>query len=184
MKAYSPLRLHVQLRHRGFGFVDIHIGSNSCTVILPVQVSFYSHGSAQQQIQENNPQVMKKPIVILFFYNYECWKECCRILFHHKYFLFLTIGLFSWCFSKWGNVNPISHVLFSIKCYCNTFTCNLLLLNARLLLFQLLPDMNYASNMTYLCVYNGPHMLNHKDWDLKKFIQRRRKLENDDWRSK
>lgn len=45
---------------------------------------------------------------------------------------------------------------------------------------KLLPDMNYASNMTYLCVYNGPHMLNHKDWDLKKFIQRRRKLENDD----
>lgn len=74
MKAYSPLRLHVQLRHRGFGFVDIHIGINSCTVIQPVQVSFYSHGSgsAQQQIQENDPQVMKKPIVILFFYNYEC----------------------------------------------------------------------------------------------------------------
>lgn len=45
---------------------------------------------------------------------------------------------------------------------------------------KLLPDMNYAGNMTYLCVYNGPHMLNHKDWDLKKFIQRRRKLENDD----
>ncbi|XP_061164858.1 structural maintenance of chromosomes protein 5-like [Saccostrea echinata] len=45
---------------------------------------------------------------------------------------------------------------------------------------KLLPDMEYADNMTYLCVYNGPHMLSHKDWDLKKFIQRRRKLGNDD----
>lgn len=67
MKAYCPPRLHVQLRHRGFGFVDIHIGNNSCTVILPVQLSFYSHGSAQQQIQENNPQVMKKPSHLIFF---------------------------------------------------------------------------------------------------------------------
>lgn len=66
MKAYCPPRLHVQLRHRGFGFVDIHIGINSCTVIQPVQVSFYSHGSAQQQIQENNPQVMKKPSHLIF----------------------------------------------------------------------------------------------------------------------
>ncbi|XP_078313053.1 structural maintenance of chromosomes protein 5-like [Crassostrea virginica] len=45
---------------------------------------------------------------------------------------------------------------------------------------KLLPDMNYASSMTYLCVNNGPHMLCHKDWDLKKFIQRRRRMRDDE----
>ncbi|XP_060572956.1 structural maintenance of chromosomes protein 5-like [Ruditapes philippinarum] len=43
---------------------------------------------------------------------------------------------------------------------------------------KLLPDLEYAKNMTVLCVYNGPDMLNHKDWNLKKFLQLRARLED------
>lgn len=97
MKAYCPPRLHVQLRHRGFGFVDIHIGINSCTVIQPVQVSFYSHGSgsAQQQIQENDPQVMKNQWSSYFFIIMNVEKSVVEFYFITIIFLFLTIGLFS-----------------------------------------------------------------------------------------
>ncbi|KAK7492679.1 hypothetical protein BaRGS_00016158 [Batillaria attramentaria] len=35
----------------------------------------------------------------------------------------------------------------------------------------LLPDLEYADNMTVLCVNNGPHVLSHREWDLAKFIQ-------------
>ena len=47
--------------------------------------------------------------------------------------------------------------------------------------FQLLPDLEYADNMTVLCVYNGPHMMNHPDWKLNKFIKRRDNLS--EWES-
>ncbi|OWF46168.1 Structural maintenance of chromosomes protein 5 [Mizuhopecten yessoensis] len=43
---------------------------------------------------------------------------------------------------------------------------------------KLLPDLLYADNMTVLCVYNGPSMLNHTEWNLKKFLRRRRKIED------
>lgn len=41
---------------------------------------------------------------------------------------------------------------------------------------KLLPDLQYADNMTVLCVNNGPHVLSHKDWNLQKFIQLRSSL--------
>ena len=37
---------------------------------------------------------------------------------------------------------------------------------------QLLPDLEYADNMTVLCVNNGPRIMNHKQWDLRAFLQR------------
>ncbi|WAR23390.1 SMC5-like protein [Mya arenaria] len=40
----------------------------------------------------------------------------------------------------------------------------------------LLPDLEYAPAMTVLCVYNGPHMLKHTEWNLKRFIKRGRPL--------
>ncbi|XP_053393705.1 structural maintenance of chromosomes protein 5-like [Mercenaria mercenaria] len=43
---------------------------------------------------------------------------------------------------------------------------------------KLLPDLEYAKNMTVLCVYNGPGMLNHKDWNLGKFLRKRARLED------
>ncbi|XP_069138158.1 structural maintenance of chromosomes protein 5-like [Argopecten irradians] len=43
---------------------------------------------------------------------------------------------------------------------------------------KLLPDLLYADNMTVLCVYNGPSMLNHTEWNLRKFIKKRRKIED------
>ncbi|XP_064620307.1 structural maintenance of chromosomes protein 5-like isoform X3 [Lineus longissimus] len=43
---------------------------------------------------------------------------------------------------------------------------------------KLLPDLQYADNMTVLCIYNGPYMINHTEWNLKKFIKRRTKLED------
>ncbi|KAK6178810.1 hypothetical protein SNE40_011310 [Patella caerulea] len=41
---------------------------------------------------------------------------------------------------------------------------------------KLLPDLEYADNMTVLCVYNGPKMMNHTDWKLKHFLRRRQNL--------
>ena len=41
---------------------------------------------------------------------------------------------------------------------------------------QLLPDLAYGDRMTILCVYNGPKMVNHQDWNLKKFIRRRNRI--------
>ncbi|XP_052777305.1 structural maintenance of chromosomes protein 5-like [Mya arenaria] len=41
---------------------------------------------------------------------------------------------------------------------------------------KLLPDLEYAPAMTVLCVYNGPHMLKHTEWNLKRFIKRGRPL--------
>ena len=43
---------------------------------------------------------------------------------------------------------------------------------------KLLPDLEYGDHMTVLCVYNGPEMLNHKHWDLKKFVSRRAAIED------
>ncbi|XP_063435345.1 structural maintenance of chromosomes protein 5-like [Mytilus trossulus] len=44
---------------------------------------------------------------------------------------------------------------------------------------KLLPDLEYSDNMTVLCVCNGPYMLNHTEWNLKKFIRRRKRLEDE-----
>ena len=44
---------------------------------------------------------------------------------------------------------------------------------------QLLPDLEYADNMTVLCVNNGPHVMNHKHWDLRAFLQRVTALNKD-----
>ncbi|XP_064607700.1 structural maintenance of chromosomes protein 5-like [Liolophura sinensis] len=41
---------------------------------------------------------------------------------------------------------------------------------------KLLPDLEYSDNMRVLCVYNGPLMMNHTEWRLKKFIHRRQRL--------
>ncbi|CAG6021385.1 unnamed protein product [Menidia menidia] len=39
---------------------------------------------------------------------------------------------------------------------------------------KLLQNLQYAEEMTILCVHNGPHMLPPNEWDAKAFIQRRR----------
>lgn len=41
---------------------------------------------------------------------------------------------------------------------------------------KLLPDLEYEDNMNVLCVFNGPQMLNHTQWNLKKFKKRRRNI--------
>lgn len=41
---------------------------------------------------------------------------------------------------------------------------------------KLLPDLDYHDAMSVLCVYNGPLMLHHSEWDLRKFLRRRRRL--------
>ena len=43
---------------------------------------------------------------------------------------------------------------------------------------KLLPDLEYADNMTVLCIFNGPHMLKHTAWNLDKFIRRRKSLDD------
>ncbi|KAL5004129.1 hypothetical protein ScPMuIL_017585 [Solemya velum] len=43
---------------------------------------------------------------------------------------------------------------------------------------KLLPDLEYADNMTVLCVFNGPFMLNHKEWRLRKFIDTRNEIQD------
>lgn len=43
---------------------------------------------------------------------------------------------------------------------------------------KLLPDLEYANNMTVLCIFNGPQMLNHTAWNLDKFIRRRKSLDD------
>ncbi|KAK0050895.1 structural maintenance of chromosomes protein 5 [Biomphalaria pfeifferi] len=42
---------------------------------------------------------------------------------------------------------------------------------------KLLPDLDYDKHITVLCVYNGPELLDYKQWSLKKFIERRERLE-------
>ncbi|XP_076444163.1 structural maintenance of chromosomes protein 5-like [Babylonia areolata] len=37
---------------------------------------------------------------------------------------------------------------------------------------KLLPDLEYADNMTVLCVNNGPHLMSHKQWNLRAFIRK------------
>lgn len=39
--------------------------------------------------------------------------------------------------------------------------------------FKLLPDLAYGPKMTVMCVHNGPKMMNHKDWSIKHFVDRR-----------
>ncbi|KAL3866036.1 hypothetical protein ACJMK2_043377 [Sinanodonta woodiana] len=43
---------------------------------------------------------------------------------------------------------------------------------------KLLPDLQYADNMTVFCVYNGPYGTCHTQWNLKKFLKRRGKLQD------
>ncbi|KAK3581703.1 hypothetical protein CHS0354_031101 [Potamilus streckersoni] len=43
---------------------------------------------------------------------------------------------------------------------------------------KLLPDLQYADNMTVFCVYNGPYGTCHTEWNLKKFLKRRGKIED------
>lgn len=45
---------------------------------------------------------------------------------------------------------------------------------------QLLPDLEYADNMTVLCVNNGPHVMNHSCWNIPKFLHRRAALEEEE----
>ncbi|CAH1798068.1 unnamed protein product [Owenia fusiformis] len=37
---------------------------------------------------------------------------------------------------------------------------------------KLLSNLSFSDNMTVLCVFNGPSMLHHKDWNMKKFFKR------------
>ncbi|XP_070206218.1 structural maintenance of chromosomes protein 5-like [Littorina saxatilis] len=37
---------------------------------------------------------------------------------------------------------------------------------------KLLPDLEYVDNMKVLCVNNGPHVMSHKQWNLRAFLQR------------
>ncbi|XP_059171563.1 structural maintenance of chromosomes protein 5-like [Physella acuta] len=41
---------------------------------------------------------------------------------------------------------------------------------------KLLPDLEYDKNVRVLCVYNGPQLMEHKEWNLKNFIRRRAAL--------
>ncbi|KAL4235853.1 Structural maintenance of chromosomes protein 5 [Mactra antiquata] len=43
---------------------------------------------------------------------------------------------------------------------------------------KLLPDLSYARNMQILCINNGPFMLSHKQWNLRKIIKNRAKIED------
>ncbi|XP_025077820.1 LOW QUALITY PROTEIN: structural maintenance of chromosomes protein 5-like [Pomacea canaliculata] len=45
---------------------------------------------------------------------------------------------------------------------------------------KLLPDLEYADNMTVLCVNNGPHVMNHSCWNIPKFLHRRAALEEEE----
>ena len=39
---------------------------------------------------------------------------------------------------------------------------------------QLLPDLTYKDKMTILCVFNGHYMVPHTEWNVGKFIQRKK----------
>ncbi|XP_041363245.1 structural maintenance of chromosomes protein 5-like [Gigantopelta aegis] len=41
---------------------------------------------------------------------------------------------------------------------------------------KLLPDLDYADNMSVLCICNGPQMMAHTEWNLRKFQRRRQRL--------
>ncbi|XP_068694094.1 structural maintenance of chromosomes protein 5-like [Montipora foliosa] len=42
---------------------------------------------------------------------------------------------------------------------------------------KLLPDLTYTEKMTILCVFNGPHMVKHTEWNIGKFIERKKALQ-------
>nr|CAB3266388.1 structural maintenance of chromosomes protein 5-like [Phallusia mammillata] len=45
---------------------------------------------------------------------------------------------------------------------------------------KLLPNLTYNRHMTVHCVYNGPHMPQHNEWKLSRFIRKRRMLKYED----
>jgi len=42
---------------------------------------------------------------------------------------------------------------------------------------KLLPDLTYTDKMTILCVFNGHYMVSHTEWNIGKFIERKRALQ-------
>ncbi|XP_067017127.1 structural maintenance of chromosomes protein 5-like [Acropora muricata] len=42
---------------------------------------------------------------------------------------------------------------------------------------KLLPDLTYTNRMTILCVFNGPEMVKHTEWNIGKFIERKKALQ-------
>lgn len=42
---------------------------------------------------------------------------------------------------------------------------------------QLLPDLTYTNQMTILCVFNGPDMVKHTEWNIGKFIEKKKALQ-------
>jgi len=56
-------------------------------------------------------------------------------------------------------------------------TCKYVLKLCSFVWFQLLPDLTYNDKMTILCVFNGPSMVPHTDWNLGKFIQAKKDLQ-------
>ncbi|XP_015772407.1 PREDICTED: structural maintenance of chromosomes protein 5-like [Acropora digitifera] len=42
---------------------------------------------------------------------------------------------------------------------------------------KLLPDLTYTNRMTILCVFNGPDMVKHTEWNIGKFIERKKALQ-------
>ncbi|XP_074651000.1 structural maintenance of chromosomes protein 5-like [Tubulanus polymorphus] len=59
-----------------------------------------------------------------------------------------------------------------VKTACRENTSQYFLLTPKLL-----PDLDYTNNMTVLCIYNGVHMLNHTEWNIKKYLRRRARIE-------
>ena len=41
---------------------------------------------------------------------------------------------------------------------------------------KLLPNLEYNEHMRVLCVYNGPFMVSHKEWDLARFLDTRARI--------
>lgn len=42
---------------------------------------------------------------------------------------------------------------------------------------KLLPDLTYTDKMTILCVFNGHYMVQHTEWNIRKFIERKKALQ-------
>ena len=82
------------------------------------------------------------------------WTSCTPFVDHY-------LAMFCTILSLFGNNLPVRSQYF--------------LLTPKLLANML--DECDASGMTVLTIYNGLGMVNHKEWNLKKFIKRRRNIE-------
>ena len=94
---------------------------------------------------------------------------CPYTMLHH----FLCIcTLLMWLYCNW---------LLTLGCHkCRSLTWRLIspLQDIICCEFQLLPDLEYAPEMTVLCVYNGPKMLSHTDWNMEDYIANGQPIRN------